>query len=198
MATLTLGLLVAVARLALLTVATSASEASDSETSMVNFGLGRSKALISSGCTEEALDWERVTRRLGVGDTSREGAALEETEMAGERTGDTQTDDSALAMREAERLRVTGPTAATGEYERALLAAPPLERRLATSSALTPPAAVRSTTFRSTDRERVCLATVGSESMPMMPKVGEPPRLLSRLEVGSSQYERKDDIEFIL
>ena len=77
--------------------------------------------------------------------------------MGGERLGD----DAALAMREAERLRVTGPTAATGEYEQALLAAPPLERRLATSSALTPPAAVRSTTFRSTDRERVCLATVG-------------------------------------
>ena len=186
MATLTLGLLVAVARLALLTVATSASEASDSETSMVNFGLVRSKALISSGCTEEALDWERVTRRPRDGDTSREGAALEETEMGGERLGD----DAALAMREAERLRVTGPTAATGEYERALLAAPPLERRLATSSALTPPAAVRSTTFRSTDRERVCLATVGCESMPMMPKVGEPPLLLSQLEIGSSQYER--------
>ena len=180
MVTLALGLL-AVARLAL-TVPTSASETSDYETSMANVGLGRSKALISSGCTEEALDWERVARRLGVGDTSLEGAALEETEMAG--------DDAALAKREAERLRVTGPTAATGEYERALLAAPPLERRLATSSALTPPAAVRSTTFRSTDRERVCLATVCSESMPMMPKVGEPPRLLSRLEIGSSQYER--------
>ena len=143
-------------------------------------------------------------RRPRDGDTSREGAALEETEMGGERTmlsagsGDPQADDAALAMREAERLRVTGPTAATGEYERALLAAPPLERRLATSSALTPPAAVRSTTFRSTDRERVCLPTVGSESMPMIPKVGEPPRLLSRLEVGSSQYERKDDIKFIL
>jgi hypothetical protein len=153
MATLTLGLLVAVARLALLTVTTSASEASDSETSMVSFGLVRSKALISSGCTEEALDWERVTRRSRDGDTSLEDAALEETEMAG--------DDAALAKREAERLRVTGPTAATGEYERELFAAPPLERRLATSSALTPPAAVRSTTFRSTDRERVCLATVG-------------------------------------
>jgi len=186
MVTLTLGL-VGVARLA---IRGTASEASDSETSVVNFGLVRSKALISSGCTEEALDWERVTRRSRDGDTSLEDAALEETEMAGERLGDTPADDAALAMREAERLRVTGPTAATGEYERALLAAPPLERRLATSSALTPPAAVRSTTFRSTDRERVCLATVGSESMPMMPKVGEPPRLLSRLEIGSSQYER--------
>ena len=161
---------------------------------MANVGLVCTKALISSGCTEEALELERVTRRLGVGDTSLEGAALEETEMAGERPGD----DAALAMREAEWLRVTGPPAATGEYERELLAAPPLERRFATSSALTPPAAVRSTTFRSTDRERVCLATVCSESMPMMPKVGEPPRLLSRLEVGSSKYERKDDIEFIL
>jgi len=155
MVTLTLGL-VAVARLAL-TVPTSASETSDSETSMANVRLGRSKALISPGCAEEALERERVTRRPGVGDTPREGAGLEETEMGGERLGD----DAALDMREAERLRVTGPTAATGEYERALLAAPPLERRLATSSALTPPAAVRSTTFRSTDRERVCLATVG-------------------------------------
>ena len=189
MVTFTLGLAVAVARLAL-TVSTSASETSDSETSMANVGLRRSKALISSGCTEEALDWERVTGRPRDGDTSREAAGLEETEMGGERSGDTRVDDVALAMREAERLRVTGPTAATGEYERELLAAPPLERRMATSSALTPPAAVRSTTFRSTDRERVCLPTVGCESMPMMPKVGEPPRLLSRLEIGSSQYER--------
>ena len=165
MVTLTLGL-VAVARLAL-TVATSASETSDSETSMVNFGLA------SSGCTEEALDRERVTRRLGVGDTSLEGAALEETEMGGERSGDARADDAALDMREAERLQVTGPPTTTGEYERELLAAPPLERRLATSSALTPPAAVQSTTFRSTDRERVCLPTVGCESMPMMPKVGD-------------------------
>jgi len=159
---------VAVVRLAL-TVATVASETSDSETSMVNVGLVRSKALISSGCAEEALDRERVTRRSGAGDTSREGAALEETEMGGERSGDARADDVALDMREAERLRVTGPHTATGEYERELLAAPPLERRLATSSALTPPAAVRSTTFRSNDRERVCLPTVGCESMPMMP-----------------------------
>ena len=146
MVTLTLGL-VAVARLAV-TVATSASETSDSKTSMINVGLGRSKALISSGCAEEALNWERVTLRPRAGDTSLEGAALEETEMAGERmvqsagSGDARADDAALDMRDAERLRVTSPLTATGEYERELLAAPPRARSLATSPALTPPAVV--------------------------------------------------------